>query len=470
MLKPATILVSCVLFWLTATAAAQTPPTPKGEIVDKVQCANDATQSYALYLPSNYTPTRQWPVLYAFDPLARGKTPVERFKQAAEKYGWILIGSNSSRNGPMKLSLDAGKAMWKDTHERFAIDERRTYVTGFSGGARVAIFLASYCNDCVAGVIACGAGFPEEVKPSASMHFLFFGTAGTDDFNFAEMKSLPDPLSKAGITHRIEVFPGRHEWPPANVATQAVEWLQLQAMKGGRLQRDEGFIDATWRSELERAKTLEESRKIYDSYLVYVGLIDSFKGLRAVDEVEQRVRQLRDSRDVKEAIREERQQITKQRELESQITNLISLREETTEEASDPGSRLCLTLADLQKLSKATEDSSERRVARRVLGGLSIWLYEQGRNLLQTPNRAGEAARKIELAIEVNPDRPGSVYFYLAWAYALKGDKKRSLQALKSAVEKGFIDLAAINDNKAFDSVRNDPLYLELIGNLKAKR
>src|ERR1044071_3248348 len=70
-----------------APAIAQTESIPKGQIVEKIQALNDASQSYALYLPSNYTPNRKWPVLNAFDPGARGPAPVERFKEAAEKYG-----------------------------------------------------------------------------------------------------------------------------------------------------------------------------------------------------------------------------------------------------------------------------------------------------------------------------------------------------------------------------------------------
>jgi len=39
---------------------------PAGTIVDDVKCAADPSQSYALYLPSRYTPDRAWPVLLAF--------------------------------------------------------------------------------------------------------------------------------------------------------------------------------------------------------------------------------------------------------------------------------------------------------------------------------------------------------------------------------------------------------------------
>jgi poly(3-hydroxybutyrate) depolymerase len=182
-----------------AQATQQANAIPKGQLVERLECLNDSSQSYALYLPSNYTPDRKWPVLYAFDPGARGKTPVERFKEAAEKYGWIVAGSNNSRNGPWRRSADAWSAMTKDTQQRFSIDDTLVYATGMSGGARMALQIAELCQDCLAGVIASGAGFPAGLVPSPQMHFLFFGTTGTDDFNFSELRSLDAPLTKQAL-------------------------------------------------------------------------------------------------------------------------------------------------------------------------------------------------------------------------------------------------------------------------------
>src|SRR6185369_9444393 len=203
-----------------ARAITQNDPIPRGQIVERVEALNDSSQTYALYLPSNYTPNRKWPVLYAFDPGARGRVPVERFKDAAEKYGWIVIGSNNSHNGPWDLAITAWNAMQTDSHQRFAIDDERLYATGFSGGARVATGIAIACK-CLAGVIANGAGFPINVSPSPGMYFVYFSAAGIDDFNYAELRNLEEPLTKAGITHRIQTFEGRHEWPPVAVATAA---------------------------------------------------------------------------------------------------------------------------------------------------------------------------------------------------------------------------------------------------------
>jgi len=456
-----------VLLVLFAHATAQIHSIPRGEVVERIEALNDSSQSYALYLPSNYTPDRKWPVLYAFDPGARGRVPVERFKEAAEKYGWIVLGSNNSRNGPWNVVVNAWNAMLTDSHQRFAIDDERMYTTGFSGGARAAVRIAAGCK-CLAGVIANGAGFPSDLAPSPQMHFVFFGAAGVDDFNYAELKSLQELLTKAGIIHRVQTFDGRHEWPPVSVANAAVEWMELHAMKAGKRQRDDGFVSAMWQQSLTNARTIEEAKKYTEAYQLYLDLAASFKGLRDVAEIETKANQLANSRDLKDAIREEQLQIKKQRELESRLHSLIAgaVSINQSEEGFDTGNLLSKILDDLRKQAKASEDSSQRRVARRVLDGLFVGLIEQGISLLQTEKNYSESIKPLKLATEVNPDRPGA-FFYLAWAYAGNRDKKKSLQSLNTAVEKGFSDTAMITTNKAFDSLRSDPEYQQIMARLR---
>jgi predicted esterase len=451
-------------------AIGQTDSIPRGQIVERIEALNDSSQSYALYLPSNYSPKRKWPVLYAFDPGARGRVPVERFKEAAEKFGWIVLGSNNSRNGPWNVVVNAWNAMLTDTHQRFAIDDDRMYATGFSGGARVAVHIAAGCK-CLAGVIANGAGFPVDLAPSSQMHFVFFGAAGVDDFNYPELKSLQDPLSKAGIINRVQTFAGRHEWPPVSLATAAVEWLELQAIKAGKRPRDDDFINATWQEFLSDARTLEEAKKYNEAYQLYLDLAASFKGLRDVAEIETKVTQLGASRELKAAIREEQGQIKKQLELEGRLNTLIGASDggalnNQSEEGVDAGNLLPKILNDLRKQAKSAEDSTQRRVARRVLDGLFISLFEEGISLLQTEKNYSKSIKRFNLATEVNPDRPGP-FFYLAWAYAANRDKKKSLQSLNTAVEKGFSDSAMITANKAFDSIRSEPEYQEIMARLR---
>jgi poly(3-hydroxybutyrate) depolymerase len=153
-----------------------------------VKCAAEPGQSYAVYVPSGYSPDRLWPVILAFDPAARGRIPVERYQAAAEAYGYIVAGSNQSRNGSWATSEAAIRAVSRDVAERFTVNDRRVYTAGMSGGARVALAIA-LSSPRIAGVVASSAGFPDS-KPRKSVGFVVFGTAGTEDFNYTEMRQM----------------------------------------------------------------------------------------------------------------------------------------------------------------------------------------------------------------------------------------------------------------------------------------
>ncbi|HYN02745.1 MAG TPA: hypothetical protein VE359_09900, partial [Vicinamibacteria bacterium] len=148
------------------TADSAPPPLPTGQVVDSVVCLRDPSQSYALYLPKGYRPDRQWPVLYAFDPAARGRVPVVLFQEAAERLGYVVVGSNNSRNGPAEPVFKAIEAAWIDTHDRFAVDPRRIYTTGMSGGTFPALTLGAQR---AGGVIACaGALDADRLGPNTT--------------------------------------------------------------------------------------------------------------------------------------------------------------------------------------------------------------------------------------------------------------------------------------------------------------
>ena len=182
------LLGSLLLLWGVAWGGPLPDGIRPGEVIESVPCKRFPGQSYALYLPAAYTPQKNWPIVYAFDPGAQGDVPVRRYHEVAEKYGYILAGSNNSQNFLGNDEATAIQAMLADTEERFSLDPKRIYTTGFSGGARVATLVALRCTgSCkVAGVVASGATYPGNTSPSATDSFLYFMALGDTDFNYQE--------------------------------------------------------------------------------------------------------------------------------------------------------------------------------------------------------------------------------------------------------------------------------------------
>jgi pimeloyl-ACP methyl ester carboxylesterase len=288
---------------------------------------------------------------------------VETYAAAAERYGYIVAGSNVSRNGPWSVSVTALQAMLDDLGRRFSIDPQRIYLTGLSGGARVALEVALAGNK-VAGVIASSAGYPDS-KPRASVAFPLFATTGTDDFNYVEMRLLDRKLTSP---HFLAIFDGGHALPPDDVAQDAIEWMELQAMRSGRRGKDEASIDRLLDKRRQQiAGSVDPVKTVY----LLSALVSDFNGLRDVSVEERRASELSKQRDVKKALSQDRAAVDDEWRTIEQIYGLeASLQDETRHDVSLM--QLRDRLSKLARKAAEQDDSAERRQARRMLRAVSV--------------------------------------------------------------------------------------------------
>src|SRR5579859_2886879 len=298
------VVVGWTLCCCAALAQVDGPRSP-GNVVARVVCAANPQQSYALYLPSSYSPSKRWPIIYVFDPGARGTSAVEAIREAAEKYGYIVAASNNSRNGAEAVSSQAANSMWHDTEQRFSIDEHRRYFAGMSGGARMATALAISCNGCAAGVIANAAGFPQGRKPSNALKFAYFAALGNADFNFLEFVDLRRDLEASGMQYRIRIFDGRHGWAPPEVWEEALRWMDLQATRSGFLNHDKAWIDASYADAALRASALLAHEDFLEAFREYDSAVRDFSGLTDVSSAQKELHALRGDKRYRNAQKQE---------------------------------------------------------------------------------------------------------------------------------------------------------------------
>src|SRR5262245_39280431 len=274
-------------FVLTGT----TPPQPaRGVLVEHVSCPSDTTQTYTLYLPSTYQTTRNWPLLLVFDPGRRAARAAEVFREAAERYGWIIAASENSRNGPWEPTLRAVNAMWPALLGGYAVDERRVYTAGHSGGATVAWLVAQQTGQ-IAGVIASGQPNPESLVAKAKgKGFAWFGSAGHSDFNFLQVKNIDAQLADSTSPHRVDFFDGGHQWPPTEITFRALGWMEVVAIKEGRRSRDLDLVRTGLADEVARARALEDRGLLIEAWRSYGTIVATYTGLADVGDAERRLR------------------------------------------------------------------------------------------------------------------------------------------------------------------------------------
>jgi len=453
---------------LIATASASSPAIyaqtensrsfPTGTLVPKVATLKSAQQSYALYLPSGYSPARLWPVIYVFDPLARGELALSQFEHAAELHGFIVAASNNSRNGPWSPQFEAAQAMVNDTQQRFSIDIRRIYFAGFSGGARVSSQLAILCK-CAAGVLLSGAGFPHDSVPSSKAKFAVFSAVGDADFNYREVIPLQDQLDSAALPHWLRVFDGAHQWPTPAVLDEALAWFRIQAMKPSLEPRDDIFIAAQLAATKDRAAAFERSTDLLSAWREYGQAAASFDSLADVSALRSRAEALEKDKTVRESLKHERSALEEQSRLSNDVLSAISTTPDSSSNftPADPAQSAQRLARELRERSVAEKKPDRAVILKRALGGVFIGSIELGNAALDNKNYP-LAARYFACAAEANPDSEG-VLRQLAIARALSGDRKTAIEALLKAKQRTK-DMNAltkwIQEEPSFARIRQD--------------
>ncbi|MCX6243276.1 MAG: hypothetical protein NTU98_01110 [Bacteroidetes bacterium] len=283
----------------------------KGKVIPNVTCAKFVNVSYALYLPSNYTPARRFPVIIAFDPAESGSLPVSKYKELAEKYGYILMGSNDSRNGQdMNTSAYIIDALFSETSVRYAIDSTRIYVTGFSGGARIASLIGFFQGG-VAGVIGCGAGLPAtNQQPRFTPDYI--GIAGNADFNMNELISLDRQLDQAKFTHALILFNGKHAWPPADVMENAFFWTEFCSMRNNLIPKNNAMIKEYSALQESALKKDREAGDLISEHNHILNLIRFIDGLASTDDLRKNLTDLENSPSYKTSLSQQEKLIGKE--------------------------------------------------------------------------------------------------------------------------------------------------------------
>ncbi len=445
--------LSVFIFVLLATASlaagpdrAAGPPLPAGRILPKVVCRADGRFSYALYLPSGYRGDVTWPVIFCFDPAGRGELPVRLLKEAAERYGYIVVGSNDSRNGPFPPIVKAQQVLWREVNERFPVAPARAYAAGFSGGSRAALYLALSHRDRFAGVISCGAFDAEHKSIPRKMNAAFYMLVGNEDFNLFEFTRFDRKLTKRNHTHWLEVFDGPHRWPPESLLLGAVKYMQADAMKRGRIPSDRAFMAQRVRERLAWARRLEARGDLLRAFREFDQTARFYAGTEGADEAARSAALLSKNPRVGQAMALEDRFET----LQARLVNAAN------------SEQLLRALRDVEK--ERAKGGQSARYAEILLRMSAIQLSQLGTNLLRQ-GRYAAAAFCFETSLGVQPGDRVAAY-NMACACSRLGRRGEAVKWLRKAVENGFTDRAFIEKDPDLEGIRKEPGYAEIIDKL----
>lgn len=271
----------CFYLCIATISSAQTY-YEKGKIIDSLKVSGTENHTFALYLPESFDPDTLSSIVFIFEPAARGKIGIQPFIQASEKYGHILVCSNDCRNGPYERNFEIANKLFTHIFSNFSIKNDEMYLSGFSGGSRLATTIATLTN-LFAGVVACGAGFSHvrEHMPS-TQNYAYVGMCGDRDMNYKEMLKNTDFLGLLKFNSTLITYDGEHRWPPKEQIERAMDWLNLQKLRKSESKVTEEIL-RQYQQDYILFKKFEEADQLLYSSEQLQRMLNDYNGLIAVD-------------------------------------------------------------------------------------------------------------------------------------------------------------------------------------------
>jgi predicted esterase len=158
------------------------------------------------------------------------------WRAACEKLGVIFAGPHGAGNNcDVKKRVRIVLDVLDDVRRQFHTDVDRTYITGFSGGGRIACSIGFSLPEHFGGVIPiCAAGELREepwLRQRAIDRLSVALVSGETDFNRGEVERFRGPLLRdVGVRTRWWVIPKLgHGVPSGDALVEVMNWLDEQA-------------------------------------------------------------------------------------------------------------------------------------------------------------------------------------------------------------------------------------------------
>ena len=431
---------------ITTATITSTPSVPDsfevGKVISHITCKTDASQSYALYIPSKGNKDAL-PVIYFFDPHADGSLPLNKYKALADEYNFILIGSNNSKNGnDWSTTENIWNTLFGDTQKRLKINSNRIYTCGFSGGAKVASYVALNHSG-IKGVIVGGAGLPDET-PANNFNFTFTIIAGEGDMNMTDLVALNNELDKTQTKHRIIFFDGKHEWSPENIMNIAFEGLQFDAMREKHFPKDDKFINDYIEKSKTRINNFSNSSNLIKAERECKLSIDLLEGLtNEVNWFKEKEAALANSAEYKKQLQAQQNLFNTEQNMKVAYMQQFQ---------NGDINYWTKTITDLQ--TKAKAQTAEGTMYQRLVAYLSLTFYSISNQLISN-NQNNEAKYFVELYKMDDPTNSEAWYFS-AILDARNNDANATENDLLKAVENGFNDKVRMEQQPEFQQLATE--------------
>ena len=416
------VFLCSLLFCGLVSCSGSNKSTETVQTIEKTDsCRLDSKNSYEVYVPERKQPADKLPLLVIIDAHGNGKFALNKFKQGAKEYPAILIASNLIKNG-----FDGYEAaiqnLIEDVRQKYPVGET-VFLTGFSGGARMALGYA--LTHRVNGLIMCGAlASPDQIQ---TVRCPVISISGMDDFNFVETAQylFNDQSTPANL--KIELTNASHNWPDSTMLTNAWGFLSFTGEGGDIAFRDESKFKMYRQHQQARINSLQQQGDYLKATLVArnMALTEPFDS--------------ESFGSAYRALKTNSTYINQLKQLDKCLQFEIGMRQPYLEDFQTKDTLWWKKeISSTNEKIKTEQDVYTQDMYRRIKGFWGIACYSLCKQAVSQQN--AEALNKIVSIYRLlEPENPDMFYFSalpLFW----EGNSEAALTSLRKALKAGFLD------------------------------
>ena len=402
-------------------------------------CKLDPKNTYEVYIPERDNPVDKLPLLVILDSHGSGKFALNKFKRGANQYPAILVASNLIKNG-FEGYDGAIKTLIEDVRKKYPTGET-VFMTGFSGGARMALgyALAHQMN----GLILCGAlANTDQIN---ALHCPVISISGMDDFNFMETAQYLFQEQTTPGNLKIELTNASHNWPDSLMLSNAFGFLRLSCHASDIPSLPKSQLKMYCLNQQSRIDTLKQHGDFLKAALIArnMALTEPFNNEKAFASSYNE-------------LKNNPAHINQLNRLEQCLNYEISVRQPFLDDFRTKDTLWWKNeIRSSEEKIKTEQDSYIKDTYRRIKGFWGLASYSLCKQAISGQN--AEALNKtLYIYRMLEPDNPDMFYFS-AFPYFWKGNNEATLSMLKKAMEAGFSDRSQLK--KDFPESISSKLY-----------
>jgi hypothetical protein len=432
----------------------------KGVVIDSIAIKDSISESYSLYIPTNFEMDRNWPILFVFDMEGKGKQAIRMFTGAAEKHGYLLAASNNV-NDSLSTSqniLITGR-MFNNVIGILPVQKNRIYSAGFDSGARFASVLPIFVKS-IAGVISCGAVYPNmEILDNKNL-FHFIGIVGKEDYAYPEMLAGKSLMGRLKFPNQLLVFNGGHVWPNNQYLGKAMEIFTLAAIGKGLSEKDEGYVNDTYAQNLEEINLLIGSNRLIQADNLLDEAISVYRVLKDIDSLKEIKRDLNKNKLFKTMSRNGNNTLLKESFIKEDY--VYYLEEDLATYNYNNLGWWIYQMGELKKYDNSKIEA-EREMGKRLLGYVNA-LIEDNIDMVNSGNQVDQEALSLLWMMKTITDPTDHSYYLKIISNSAKfGDYGTSLFYLEELLKKGYTDKAELYSLENTALLRITPEFNEIV-------